>query len=135
MPENLDKVLARAKIRFFYNLTLDQAQGLLEYIAIHLPVEINRKSIQFSQLYNTDPGKYREVEVESGIMADIFHRFENKAHSSFFVEPSEGKEYLLSHIMFKTEDNWGLEQYSPEVVQLWDDVRKVVHQYFADNPE
>ncbi|MFH1918033.1 MAG: hypothetical protein ABIJ14_02960 [Nanoarchaeota archaeon] len=51
--------------------------------------------------------------------------------SNTFISERDGRDTsLISRIAFQRVPGWDLSDYRSEVRELWDDVRKVVNQYF-----
>lgn len=140
----LTEIINRTHIRFPWDLTLEQARELVKYICTKLPSRANYDFSQHVEVKYAFEDKLRgelpdgeeilkEEETETRFSGIIRHKIEPKAFDSFGFMPSKKDNSKLSSILFRIVDDWKITDYSPEVVQLWDDVRKIVDDYFVDN--
>ena len=131
----LEEVVQKATIIFPWDLTREQSRGLIKYITIKL-----RGLITYEFLHSIKIGYPSGYEVplneekisnQKGVITLSDPPF---ISDDFQFKPSKKDESKLSAIQFHLTSDLKLEDYRPEVRQLWEDTRKAVEDYFEANP-
>ena len=119
MVETLSDIIKKATIEFPWSLDFGQIADLFEYVENTLPGKVD---------YRTVPGIKKQQ-----IRGKIFHSFEPSASYGFELKYSRKDKSKLSTLQFLLPKDFANAYYRPEVVQLWEDVKKAVEKYFEAN--
>ena len=138
--ESVDEVCERSTVKFEPPITLEQAESLLGYVCMMLPAVIHYDPVRHFRLsppggdtptqYQDRPAKIRRGVSLSG---DIKHEGGKYEFASFVCQRDHGDHNMISSLNFTTGPGQRIGEYRPETLQLWDDVKRLVAQYFADN--
>jgi len=126
---SLQEVIERSEIGFPEDLNLEQAETLLGYIAQNLPADI---SYHGSYHGNFSRGSYSKSKDGSFSIGGMISKImgDSLAFDSFESKVSDRDYTKISAIRFIKIPGYELGEYRPEAVELWDDVRKTVVQWF-----
>ena len=125
----LDEVLEKATIEFPRALSLSEAKKFLSYIAEKLPGDASYTVFYPVEAgYLVESGEFSEDEGASIIMGRISSK-RPVAFDKFVLKVSKTNVSRLSAIRPQT-NNREFGDYSPEVRQLWDNIRKITKRYF-----
>ncbi len=127
----LDKLVEASTIKFPRSLPLREAKELLDYLAINLPADINARVEYFENRYGhlgkeeNEPVKRRRgtVTISGSIRTKDF------AFDGFVTQPARNTS-RINAIQFQLIPGYELEEYRPDVRQLWEDVGTQVQNYF-----
>lgn len=136
----LTELLKRTYIRFPFDLTLEQSKGLMKYITIQLRGLITYEflhSIKIGQQFGYSVSSNEErMSNEKGVITLSAPPF---IFNNFCFRHSKRDSTRLSGIEFQITPNREIEyenlKIRPEIMQLWDDARKSVEDWFEENPE
>jgi len=147
---SIDEIVEKATIKFPWDLTFEQSKGLIKYITIQLRGLITYEflhSIKIGRQFGYPISSNEErMSNERGIIM-LEEKISNEKgvitlssppfiFNNFKFKHSEKDTSRLSGIQFQLiSDKKKLEDYRPEVRQLWDNTRKAVSDYFEENPE
>ena len=126
---SLQEITEKSTINFARRLNLEEVEKLIYCIAEKLPANINYHISRHKSLYHGEKGavlKNGGTVVVSGTISSLRNP---GAFDSFQTKPSENYISLSSAIAFSMVPGWELEDYRPEVQELWNDVRKIVNKY------
>lgn len=129
---SIDKLVEKTTIKFLKPLNLRNAEKLLLYISEHLPGTVNYHIEQHKSLsYNKEKKKSTKDNGTLTISTNISNSEKVMAFDFPQLIPWEKDSSYVSSIQFpRLSDN--LMDYRPEVQRLWDDVRKIVENYFKE---
>jgi len=134
---DLTKLINKVNIIFPRKINLEQARSLINYISEKLCAQID---YHYSGLItvgnnsvrqNTSSEQILSLEINGKI--SLLPRY--PIPNSFYFRPSNHGISGFSAISFSLSGGDRISDYNPEVVQLWDDTRKVVIDYFEENPK
>ena len=129
----LDELSLASTIEFPKPLTLNETRDLLDYLAISLPAEI-RTTIEYleDRYYFPDEKGLRKSRGNLRISGSI--KNVNKFTFDCFVSRSLRMygSSRIDAINFQTIPGYSLEEHGEDVRQLWDDIRNIVNEYFAE---
>lgn len=123
--------MQRLTIEFPGGLTLEQTKDLLGYVAKSMPANISyRDSRHGAFFHDPETGALREEQGTVKICADI--RATNNPGTFDTCESinSERDSRFISGLRFFTIPGYEIQDYRPEAVKLWDNVREIVDDYF-----
>ncbi len=130
----MTQTLEKAVIKFPWNLTIHQLEGLTNYIARKLRCLIN-----YDFLYSRKAGyEYSSVGfLKEESVSDMTGRISLSAPPFTFDRfkfISKAQDLSrISSIQLGIYPEFEPPDYKPEVVQLWDETRKAVSDYFEEN--
>lgn len=129
----IDDVLEKATIEFPRKLDLRNAENLLKSIAKDLHGNVRytiseQKNIGYHIIESQD---FQEKTINIQVNGSIDTK--NFVLGPFKLRTAENNYSSFSGINFQITPGWDIEDYRPEVIKLWDDVRKVVTNYFKKN--
>lgn len=133
LEEVTEELMEKATINFPKEISLPEAEKLIKYIVKEFPANIKYDlSTHKSISYNFDKKIVKNCRT-SEINCDIntFGKF--RAFDSFKFTKSGKYSSKFTNIEFQTIHGYGLSKYGPEIKQIWDEVRKVVDNYFSNN--
>jgi len=126
-------LLEKTTIKFPKPLNLKGSEKLLEYISKKLPGDVNYTVNYYSHfLYNKERKKSLKSNGTIGITANIISSKEAMAFWDTSMLSSNENLSRLSSMEFSKVPGWDIADYRPEVQGLWDDVRKIVEDYFKE---
>jgi hypothetical protein len=126
----IDEVMNRATINFPGHLNLKNAERLLQYISENLPGNVH----YFIENHNNflyDREKRKSVK-DRGTLKMSANFLDSKVALCFDtaqLEPWSKNTSYVSSMKFQVVPGWELSDYG-RVFPLWDDVRKLVGEYF-----
>jgi len=127
----IEQVLNQATIVFESPLSLEQTGILLDYIRDNLPARISSKT----EIYE-ERSKDRETKVQMRtrgtvkISGNIINASSPISFGSFETIPYSEDSSQIRGIRFQTIPGYDLKEHRREEVQLWQDVKKQVANYF-----
>jgi len=135
--ENLDERLTLKLPRL-----IDRAEmeAVLEYVAKRLPADINYTVSYFADFRHdaSNKGIYKRklsrtlgTLTIAGTIRSLL-RDNPMAFDTFQTQPAEREDGKVKAIAFMQVPGWDAKDYRKEVVQLWDDVRQEVANYFKE---
>ena len=127
----IDEVLERSTILLPMPLSLERTEKLLVYIAEQLPANISYKLSSHHSIYPEEEKASKQLGTVS-ITGSIKSLKDVLASDSFNCTHSEKDRNTsrISLIKFSIIPGYELDEYRKEVTRLWDDVRKLVSEYF-----
>jgi hypothetical protein len=134
----IDEVIAKTSIELPKPLSLAEAEDLIDYIAMQLPANVNYHSSYHRSITHVagEDGEWKDrVLKEDGtaeVTVSISHLEKSLAFDTFQLKCSQEDYSRLGEIIFTRTPDWDINEYRPEVQQLWDDTRKIVEQYFEE---
>lgn len=129
----LDEIVLKASIKFPWSLTLGQSKELVKYIALKLPADITYFSFNKVSIEHSDRGEgLNETEKRAKLRGSISHKTRRLKFIPFQLDYSGADSAKLSGLSFILSPGWNLGEKRSEEADLWDDVRKVVADYFAN---
>lgn len=130
---SVDELTKKTTIEFPRPIGREHAEKMLCYISSHLPGDVNGK-VEYFINYRCDSKKKDSLE-EKGTLT-LFVNVNNSkkipSFDTFVSSPWKEDSSLISKIEFQKIPGFELSEYRPEVIELWDDVRKVVNKYFEE---
>ena len=136
MALSLEEILNKATIKFPWDLTIEQSIGLMRYIEKKLPIFIRYDflhSVKIGRQFGYDVRLNEEkASAQDGTISLSNPPFTN---AQFQFKPLEKDISKLEAIQFPLPKDFENTEYNPEVVQLWENVKKAVDDYFEENPE
>ena len=128
---SIDKLIEKTTIEFPRKLSLKGAEGLIDYIAEKLPANIHYNvSYHRSVIPKEEDKGFSKQDGTVNIAATIMDTKKSMAFDTCEFNPSKEDSSNLSSIRFQLVPDWELFDYRPEVILLWDDVRRIVKDYF-----
>lgn len=128
MSEETRTLEEKISIEFPMQLSVEETEKVLEYLAKELPGIISYKKSQVVTITGAE-APFRDegtVNIEGTIAALIpYYAFDN-----FKGKLSQWYLTKISGIQFQPIPGYTLEEHNPQTVKLWDKVRTVVTQYF-----
>ncbi len=133
MEEDLTK---RLTIEFPGVLTLEQTRDLFGYIARTMPANISYKDSRHGAFFH-DPktGILSEEQGTVKISADIRATNTPGAFDTCESVNYDRDSKFIAGIRFFVIPDYEIEDYRPEAVRLWDNVRELVEDYFYGSRE
>jgi hypothetical protein len=125
---SIDEVAKRSEILFPGHLNLKNTEKLLYYIAENLPGNVNYL-IENYRNFRNQSGKSIKERGTLKITANISDSKNPLGFDAAHFEPWSENTSYLSSLKFEIVPDWELSDYS-RVLPLWDDVRKLVGDYF-----
>ncbi len=122
----LETVLERSTIALPKPLNLKQAEDLLSYLAKNLPGRIKYKAHYYRDI---EPGDSPLQDESIGMIATIASDNPLLDTGSFESIVCADDPTKIAAIRFSPIPGYDLSEHRPEVVQLWDDVRKLIKNY------
>lgn len=131
----IDELLEKTRIELPRSLTLKEAEKLIYYLAKELPANIHYHTSRYRSIVRSSGEDNRSEILEQDGTVEInanINNLEKPFAFDGFQFTSSGMEDTskLSVIRFNLVPGWELSEYRPEVIELWDHVRKTVGQYF-----
>ena len=128
---SVDELAEKTTIDFPKPIGRESAEGLLCYLSSHLPANVSGK-IEYFISYRYDSKKESSFEDKGTLkLVASVNNLKGLMASNTFISERDGRDTsLISRIAFQRVPGWDLSDYRSEVRELWDDVRKVVNQYF-----
>ncbi|MEK6934858.1 MAG: hypothetical protein AABW46_03195 [Nanoarchaeota archaeon] len=130
-----DELIKRNVINLPRKLSLSEAEGLVEYIVRELPGEIRYHSSYHKTLFQKD-GRLSirdgAVDLTVHLKATISSHKRVGAFDTFQFLHSQSDSSRLDAIMFQLVPGWDLQEYRQEIIELWDDVRRLTEQYMKE---
>jgi hypothetical protein len=126
----IDEVIDRATINFPGHLNLRNAERLLQYISENLPGNVHYFIENHNNfLYDREKGKPVKDRGTLKISANFSDSKEALYFDTAQLEPWSKNTSYVSSMRFQMIPGWELLDYS-RVLPLWDNVRKLVGEYF-----
>ena len=126
----IEEVMENATIHLPQPVSLEEFEGILEYIAKKLPANVNYQPSYFMNFYQRGNGegisKQRGTVNVSGQIRS--HR-EDMAFDSFQTNPSQADTSMIASLTFAVVPGWDLEDYRPETIKLRENIRKLISTY------
>jgi hypothetical protein len=136
---SIDEVFERSTVEFRYPIALEQTESLLGYLCTELPAEIRYAAGRHVSISPTEVGSRSCDEgacvnvVESvSLSGDVTRREGSHAFDHFDCEVSDADNTLVYRLKFFMTPGWSISEYRPEILQLRDDVKRLVAQYFEE---
>lgn len=131
---SIDKLLLdKTTIKFPKPLNLKGSEKLLKYISEKLPGDVNYTVNYYNHLlYDRERKKFVKSNGTLNITANIISSKEVMAFWDISMLSSDQNLSRLSSIEFAKVPGWDIGDYRPEVQRLWDDMRKIVENYFKE---
>jgi len=128
---SIEKVIEKATINFPRPLSLQETERVLEHVAKELPATITYHISAHKSLYH-EAGSVAKNDGTIRIRGSISNLQKPMTFDSFRSEPHRRETNFIASISFNLILGYDLEDYGPEVLKLWDDVRRVINQYFKN---
>jgi hypothetical protein len=129
----LNELLEKSTIVFPKSICLSEAEKLLLYVAKELPGNIPYHISSHKNLFHEPEGLARQDGTVM-LTGSICYIQEPFAFDSFQTEPDSSSTELIAKLKFQLIPGYDeLEEYNPETLKLWDNVRRVIMQYFKVN--
>ena len=126
---SIDEVMQRNTIEFDPPLILEDVEELLVYVAKHLPAKISYDACYGSYI-NGYSRNNKGPRMQGGSVKGTIRKKDDATFDQFEFELANKKPLSAGSMHFFTVPGWELNEYRPEVVKLWDDVRILVDKYF-----
>ncbi|MEK6879925.1 MAG: hypothetical protein AABY22_09975 [Nanoarchaeota archaeon] len=127
----IEEVVKKSTIKFPKNMSLNQAESLIVYIAKKLPAIVNYTiSQQITDGYYTDSKEFFRSKGTAKIRGARNQSTKPFTFDSFTFKHSVRNNSTFSLMQFELTPDWELSEYRPEVRKLWDDIRKIINEYF-----
>jgi|SRR3989344_1912032 len=127
----LDTLTQISRIEFPQPLTLKRTKGLLKYLAINLPAEIRYTTESLETIYYI-PEEFKTKRHQGSVsISGNIHDVRNHTLDYFSTKHAECDTSRIKGLQFQLVPEWDLEEYRPEVRQLWQNVRTQVQNYFS----
>jgi hypothetical protein len=133
-----DEVAQRQTINFPVGLHLNEAEDLFEFIAEKLPANISYRPHPFlAYRHDLESGKLYKDEGTLELGGSITRVREpfSADHFNCFRELSEEEFNKVNGMRFSPIPGYSINDYSPEVVKLWDDVKECAKAFFGESCE
>ena len=131
----LNPVLANSIIFFPWTLTLRQLKDLADYVGEQLHCVIDYEiSHSRTSCYESGHAGFLRIE-KTALDGKVTFPFPPFLHDRFNFIPHEKDPSRIRGIQFQTKQGTEISDYKQEIVQLWQDIRKAVDNYFDKNPE
>ena len=129
----IDKLIQESRIEFPRSLSLKETKELLDYIAIHIPAEINTLVKYYENRYPIN-NKEKKLKLSLGTVKinGNIKDLESFTFDSFIINPDESNCSKLNVIEFQTIPGYNLEEHRREVRKLWENTRIHVENYFKE---
>jgi hypothetical protein len=130
---SIDDVLEKATIKFPRALDRNNAEKLLLYISEKLPGRINYTPKQYKSLVYDE--KSNKSTLENGtlnISANLVPFKNQMEFDAFQLEPWEEDSSYVASLKFQIIPGFEFSDYQ-RVVPLWNNVRKIIDDYFKEN--
>ena len=111
----LDEIVKRSSINFPWGLTLEQTGELVKYIATKLPADINYS-----------------LSMKSKVLGGSISHKEKSLKFIPFQMYSKKNESKLAGLRFPLSPEWEMGGRRPKEMELWDDVRAIIDDYFTN---
>ena len=125
----LDERLEKAQIVFQERMSLKQAESLLIYIAKNLPAKIECTVSQGKRIGSGESIVHYSPKISGRINHMCKYVFDSFECLSYGINYTD-----FTFLKFMTIPGY-YNEHRKEVRQLWDDVRKIVNQYFQKGQE
>lgn len=123
----VQEIAERATINFPTPLNKLEAEDLLWKIALNLPAQIDYNISSFNTLQTYEGNK--KIEGTLSIMGNI-HNTKKHVFDYFSTHPDREDTSKIAGISFSLIPGYDFSDYRPGVVELWDDVRKEIEEYY-----
>lgn len=120
----LDEVMEKATIKFPHEVGIEKMIELLDFLCKFMPASINYQ-VQYNMSKN---GRDQREQGIVSIAGHINH-LEKLGYFDGFETLQENYK-LISGMRFSLVPDYDLDDYRPEQIKLWDEVRKKVGYYF-----
>jgi len=128
----LDEVLQKAKIEFPRAIGIENAKELLLYISEKLPGRVNFNTKQYQSAgYNEEEKKNKMENGTLEISGNIIPSKDPMEFDTFQLKPWEEDTSYVSSLEFQLVPDWEIRDYY-RVEPLWNNVRKIVDDYFIE---
>jgi hypothetical protein len=130
---SIDELAKKMTIDFPRPVSRVGAEVLLSYIAGKLPGRVNGK-IDYFINYIFDPEE-KDVSEDKGTLSIVATLVRDKnvmASDAFESKPWKQDTSYISGITFQRVPDWDLPDYRKEVQELWDDIRKIIGNFFSE---
>lgn len=121
----LDALLEKSTVKFSRPIIYEEVEELFKYIAEKLPGEV-RYTLEIGKKIPREKG---DNEISS---VKITGNINSLKYFSLAYFNCEGDYNSLSAIRFSTIPGYSLDEHSKEEVKLWEDVGKIVNDYFLE---
>ncbi|HLC56751.1 MAG TPA: hypothetical protein VJJ23_05940 [Candidatus Nanoarchaeia archaeon] len=140
--KNMEELVKRATIKFPKSLSSEEFEGLLKYVVKNSSTRISYKkqvTCLMSDAYSHIGGINTSGEVEIAILGNkyegnIYHYSKSGTTTIPFRSKPAGKGAITMRntisLDFITTPDYDIEEHKAEVA-VWDDIRKLVTQYFT----
>ena len=114
----------QTRIDFPRGLGLHEAENLVVHLERDLPVFVD-----YTAYYSRKGESLEENKGNIGMTGTIISKKDNSISSRFYLDSQKNRRFELSGLKFiRTYDK--ISDYKPEVLQLWNDVRKSIDDFF-----
>ena len=133
---DLKEVTSKSTIDFPENLSLEQSEDLLKYLAENLPADIDYQISQHKSKRHIEK-EVGTIEGTLEITGQIISRNNFLGCDSFTMANSDlSSEYFkIGRLEFSRVSGGDLNEYGGEVKELWDSVRERVGDYFESSSD
>jgi hypothetical protein len=137
MSDNNDSY-QRATTEFPRGLVFDKVGDLLQYVGEHLPANLRFEETRYRELRHTEEGRLENLAGTGSFTysGTISKSNDPRVFDSFTTEPVRYGEDDVARthgLGFQVIPGYGISEHSKEVVQLWDDTRRVIGKYFDEH--
>ncbi|MFH1310849.1 MAG: hypothetical protein ABIH65_00395 [Nanoarchaeota archaeon] len=127
----IEEVVKRTTIEFPQKISFSQVEDLIKHIAKELPANIHYDFLSHTDVgYSFGTEELVKNTLKSPVTGRIIKVKEPLIFGSFSFINSKQDIFSSSSMQFHLGHDWELEKYSPKVRKLWDDVKKIVDEYF-----
>ncbi len=133
-----ETVIDKATIRFPRLISADEAEKMLCYFSTKGGMATNYSINVQKSVKKQGDGLTEKVETTRYVVSINASVIEPKSYSvnsfEYLRDVNDGS-HCFSHLKFFTVPGWRrFTEYPPEVLQLWNNVRQLVGQYFKEKP-
>ena len=127
----IDEIMDETTISFKKDLTLEETEDLLKYVADNLPANISFHAGYFRSYRRDEDMTFTYVSDEIvEITGNIRQTNKTFSFDVFSGNHPNDDTSGFSSLYFARVPGWEISDYRPEIRQLWKDVRGVVNNYF-----